>query len=62
MTCNVGKLDRILRAILGVVLLALAATALNGIWTWIAAVAGLVMLAVAATRVCPIYSLLGIRT
>ena len=29
---------------------------------WIAAVVGIVMLVVAVVRVCPIYSILGIRT
>lgn len=62
MTCNVGSLDRIVRLALGVVLLALAAFALTGVWAWVAAALGVVMLGVAATRVCPLYLPFGIRT
>lgn len=65
MTTNVGTVDRILRTVLGVVLLyvALLSGALDGsIWQWVAAVAGGVMLAVAAVRVCPVYTVLGFRT
>ena len=67
MKANVGAIDRILRAALSVALLWLAfASGLSafeaGILKWIAATVGVVMLVVAATRVCPIYSILGIRT
>lgn len=65
MTINVGTIDRIARAILGVVLLyvAFASGALDGSgWQWVAAVAGVVMLAVAAIRFCPVYTLIGIKT
>ena len=65
MTINVGNVDRIARAILGVVLLyvAFASGALDGsAWQWVAAVAGVVMLAVAAIRFCPVYTLIGIKT
>ncbi|MAQ81947.1 YgaP family membrane protein [Psychromarinibacter halotolerans] len=67
MNVNVGTLDRIIRAVLGVVLLWLAffsgVPAMEaGALKWIAAVVGIVMLVVAVVRVCPIYSILGIRT
>lgn len=65
MTVNVGTIDRIARAVLGVVLLYLAfvSGALDGtIWQWIAALAGVVMLTVATVRICPIYTLIGIKT
>ncbi|MHA6324238.1 YgaP family membrane protein [Roseivivax sp. CAU 1753] len=63
MTINVGTVDRIARAILGVVLLYLAfAVFAGGLWTWLAAIVGVVMLATAAMRSCPIYSLLGKST
>ncbi len=67
MTQNVGTLDRVLRALLGVALVVLAfasglpffegAAARYGV-----AAIGLVMLAVALFRWCPVYALLGIRT
>ncbi|MBR2657589.1 MAG: DUF2892 domain-containing protein [Loktanella sp.] len=67
MTVNVGDLDRILRAIIGVVLLALpfvSGLALfnSTIATVISVLLGLVMLGVAATRSCPLYTVLGVRT
>lgn len=67
MTHNVGTLDRILRAALGLVLLYLAF--LSGLAAFAGPVVkygttlvGVVMLAVAATRICPIYSILGLKT
>lgn len=64
MTANVGSLDRVIRLIIGIGLIALPFVA--GItstgWTIASVVVGGVMLAVAATRVCPIYSIFGIRT
>jgi len=67
MTANVGAIDRILRALLGVVLLYLAfASGLpafeGGFIKYAAAVVGVVMLVVAAVRFCPIYALIGVRT
>lgn len=62
MTVNVGALDRIARAVLGLVLLYLGFAVAGGLWQVLAIVAGLVMLGVAATRVCPVYSLFGIKT
>lgn len=67
MSINVGTVDRIFRAVLGLALLYLAF--LSGLplfegplIKYGAAVVGLVMLVVAATRVCPIYSVLGVKT
>lgn len=67
MTRNVGTLDRILRAALGLGLLYLAFVSNvpafhAGLLKYGAAVVGAVMLVVAATRFCPIYTLFGIRT
>ncbi len=58
MKSNVGGIDRILRAALGLVLVALAATGTIGAWGWI----GLVPLGTAAFSFCPLYPLLGINT
>jgi hypothetical protein len=67
MTANVGTLDRTLRAILGLVLLYLAfASGLplfdGALFKYGAAVIGIVMLVVATVRVCPLYSIFGIKT
>lgn len=55
---NVGTIDRILRAIVGLVLVALVFVGPQTPWGWI----GLIPLATAAFRFCPAYTLLGIRT
>lgn len=67
MTTNVGTIDRILRAVLGIVLLYLAflsgLPAFEGaLVKYGAAAIGVVMLVVASTRVCPIYSIFGFKT
>jgi hypothetical protein len=63
MTTNVGTLDRVVRAILGLVLIALPFAAGFGTTLMLVSIlVGLVMLVVAATRVCPLYSILGIKT
>lgn len=65
MTANVGQVDRIIRAIVGIVLLALAFGYVGGIvtpWDWILGIIGVVLLATAALSVCPAYAVLGLRT
>ncbi len=67
MTQNVGSIDRLARLGLGLVLLFLAFFSglplfESTVATAIAAIAGVVMIVVAATRVCPVYSIFGIRT
>ena len=67
MTVNVGDFDRILRALIGIVLLALPFVSglplfNSTLATVISVLVGLVMLGVAATRSCPLYTLLGVRT
>ena len=54
---NEGTLDRTLRVLLGVTLVALAYT--KG-WAW--AYIGVVPILTGATGMCPLYSLLGINT
>jgi Ca2+/Na+ antiporter len=60
MTTNVGSADRVLRILLGIVLLALIFL-LEGSVRWIGLV-GLVLIATAFVRYCPAYGLLGLRT
>ena len=67
MTCNVGTIDRIFRAALGVGLVYLAffsgLPAFDGaILKYGSAIVAAVMLLVAATRVCPIYTVFGLKT
>ena len=58
MKSNVGGIDRILRIVIGAVLVALATTGQVGVWGWI----GLLPLATGLMGWCPPYSLLGINT
>jgi hypothetical protein len=58
MTPNVGFLDRGVRIVAGIVLIALAALGTIGAWGWI----GLVPLATGLAGYCPAYRLLGLNT
>lgn len=58
MKSNVGGLDRLLRIVVGLVLIALAATHVVGWWGWL----GAIPLLTGIVRFCPLYTLLGIRT
>ena len=58
MKCNVGGIDRILRVVVGLVLLGLAATGTVGAWGWI----GSAPRATGLFKFCPAYTLLGINT
>jgi len=63
MKCNVGGIDRIIRIIAGAFLLSLvffgeAIIGSNVVWGWI----GIVPLATGIFRICPAYSIFGIKT
>lgn len=58
MRVNEGTVDRGLRVLAGVALIALAATGTVGVWGWI----GVVPLLTGAVGMCPLYSVLGINT
>ena len=58
MKTNVGGIDRILRILAGVILIALAALGTIGPWGYI----GIVPLATGLFRFCPVYTLLGLNT
>jgi hypothetical protein len=67
MTTNIGTIDRAARALLGLALLVVALGGLAPVFEagavkWIAVAAGAVLLATAGMRICPLYTLLGIRT
>lgn len=55
---NVGGIDRTLRIIAGLMLVALAATGKVGAWGWL----GLIVLATGVFSFCGAYTLLGINT
>jgi hypothetical protein len=58
MKINVGGIDRILRIIAGLALIALTLTGTIGVWGWI----GVVPLATGLLKFCPIYSILGFNS
>jgi hypothetical protein len=58
MKSNVGGIDRILRLVLGLVLVGLALTGTLGPWAWI----GVVPLVTGALGTCPLYTMLGFST
>ncbi|WP_314733144.1 DUF2892 domain-containing protein [Pseudoruegeria sp. SHC-113] len=58
-----GTIDRALRAVLGLVLLAVAIFGgLSAALALLAALVGVVMLATASFSLCPLYSMLGLKT
>ena len=57
---NLGTIDRIIRAVLGVLLLGMYG-ALPSPWRYLT-LAGLVLIATAITGRCPLYQVAGIRT
>jgi hypothetical protein len=58
MTKNIGNIERILRIVAGLVLIALAVTGTVGLWGYI----GVVPLATGLMGWCPPYAMLGIST
>ena len=58
MNTNVGGIDKILRIIIGLVLLSLVFIGPQTAWGWI----GIVPLATGLINWCPLYSLLGLNT
>lgn len=55
---NVGGIDRILRIVIGLILVAWAALGAGPVWAWI----GIVPLATGAIGWCPAYLPFGIKT
>jgi hypothetical protein len=55
---NVGNIDRILRIVVGLVLIALVFVGPQTPWGWI----GVIPLATGLLRTCPLYSLIGLST
>lgn len=58
MKTNEGTIDRVLRVLAGIVLIALVMTGTVGVWGWI----GIVPLVTGLLGWCPLYSVLGLST
>jgi phosphatidylglycerophosphate synthase len=58
MTMNLGQMERTLRIIAGLVLVALVFVGPKTPWVWF----GLILIGTGAIRFCPIYRLLGLST
>ena len=58
MKLNVGGIDRILRIVVGLVLIGLTLTGNIGVWGWL----GVVPLATGAIGWCPPYAIFGFNT
>jgi len=58
MKSNVGGIDRTVRIVVGLVLIALAVTGTVGVWGWL----GMVPLATGLVGWCPPYAIFGINT
>ena len=54
---NVGRLDRLVRLLVGTTLIALVLTGPRTVWGWI----GLIPVATAIMAFCPMYTVLGIN-
>jgi hypothetical protein len=67
MTANVGNMDRILRAILGIILFIAPLLNIPAIWSsaylaYGSMAVGLILVATALFRFCPLYRMLGLST
>ena len=58
MTQNVGGIDRILRIVVGLALIVLAATDTIGVWGWL----GVIVLSTGVVGICMPYTLFGFST
>jgi len=58
MTRNLANWDRIARLVLGILLIALAATGSIGMWGYL----GIVFVGTAFVSFCPIYRIFGLKT
>lgn len=67
MTANVGSADRLIRIILGLVLIVLPFVTSFGMWAnplgqFGVPIVGVVLVVTALVRFCPLYRLIGVRT
>lgn len=66
---NVGSTDRLIRIIVGAILIIVAVVSLAGMaliglggWAWLIGLVGVVMAATGLINFCPAYTLIGINT
>lgn len=63
MQINIGTPERLVRLILGVVLVVIPFIfGFATLWTWISVIVGLVLVVTGALRFCPAWSIFGINT
>ncbi|SEO71298.1 Protein of unknown function [Salinihabitans flavidus] len=67
MTANVGNIDRVIRLIVGIVLVVLPIFTTSTIWAnpviaYGAVIIGLVLIVTSALKFCPLYRILGMST
>ncbi len=60
--CNVGNTDRIVRFVVGILLLLWAFLGSSGSAAWIAGIIGAILVVTAGIRFCPLYVLFGLST
>lgn len=58
MNSNVGGIDRVVRVVAGVMLIALTLMGTIGVWGWV----GIVPIVTGALGFCPLYTVLGFST
>ncbi|HQO29506.1 MAG TPA: DUF2892 domain-containing protein [Accumulibacter sp.] len=58
MKVNVGGIDKILRIVVGIALIAMTLMGVIGAWGWV----GVVPLLTGLFGVCPLYSIIGLNT
>lgn len=59
---NESTIDRVIRAILGIIILYYAYVSLAGAWAIVGYVVGIILLFTAATGFCYLYKVIGINT
>ena len=66
---NVGSTDRLIRIIVGAILIIVAGASLAGMalmglggWAWLVGLVGVVMVATGLINFCPAYTLIGVNT
>ena len=59
---NEGTVDRIIRVVLGALLLIWAFAGLHGAGAWVAGIVGAILLVTGLIGYCALYSVFGIRT
>lgn len=62
MSCNVGGIDRIIRLVVGLVLIVTTLLGAGTSFSWLLLLIGIVLVATAAIGFCPLYTALKLNT